>query len=108
MDRQVADAYDELRSLDLEEGYTPRVAAGRAACLDEARRALQASRGRPTRDGPAVQVAHDALPGALALLQQVRTGLGLALRRHMAGLCSHTAADLPTYESRLLVFGWAA
>jgi hypothetical protein len=73
LDRQVADAHEELRGLDLEDGYTPRVAAGRAACLDEARRALQASRGRPTRDAPAVQVSHDALPGALALLQQVRT-----------------------------------
>ncbi len=74
LDRQVADAYEELRGLELESGYTPRVAAGRAACLEEARRALQASRGRVTRDGAGVQVAHDALPGALALLQEVRAG----------------------------------
>jgi len=70
----VSDAYEELRGLELESGYTPRVAAGRAACLEEARRALQASRGRVTRDGAGVQVAHDALPGALALLQEVRAG----------------------------------
>ena len=75
LDRQIAVAYGELRGLGLEDGYTPRVGAGRAACLDEARRILQASRGRPARDEPAVQVSHDALPGALALLQQVRTGL---------------------------------
>ena len=74
LDRQVSDAYEELRGLELESGYTPRVAAGRTACLEEARRALQASRGRVTRDAAGVQVAHDALPGALALLQEVRAG----------------------------------
>lgn len=71
LEPQILAAYEELASTVVEEGYSSRVQDGKLRMLEEAADAvrLQSSTGVDTE----IQVQWDDLPGALALLQEVRT-----------------------------------
>lgn len=73
LEPQILAAYEELASTVVEEGYSSRVQDGKLRMLEEAANAvrLQSSTGIDSE----IQVQWDDLPGALALLQEVRISL---------------------------------
>ena len=73
LEPQILAAYEELASTVVEEGYSSRVQDGKFRMLEEAADAvrLQSSTGLDSE----IQVQWDDLPGALALLQEVRISL---------------------------------
>ena len=74
LERHINTAYEELQGLQQEDGYSPRVEAGRRAILDEARRVLIEARGPVPPELPGVSVPYSTMPGVLSLLQEVMRG----------------------------------
>ena len=72
LEPQILAAYEELASTVVEEGYSSRVQDGKLRVLEQAADEvrLQSSTGIDSE----IQVQWDDLPGALALLQEVRIG----------------------------------
>lgn len=70
LEPQILAAYEELASTEVEEGYSSRVQDGKLRMLEQAADEvrLQSSTGTDNE----IQVQWDDLPGALALLQEVR------------------------------------
>eukprot|EP00891_Asterochloris_glomerata_P007485 jgi/Astpho2/7485/Aster-x1440 len=71
LEREVTAAYDTLAGTPLEEGYSPRVAAGRLAVLGQAVQHLRSTNGQAPLMGAGLEVEWDHLNGALALMQEV-------------------------------------
>ena len=71
LEREVTAAYDTLACTPLEEGYSPRVAAGRLAVLGQAMQHLRSTKGQAPLMGAGLEVEWDHLNGALALMQEV-------------------------------------
>ena len=71
LEREVTAAYDTLAGTPLEEGYSPRVAAGRLAVLGQAVQHLRSAKGQAPHIGAGLEVEWDHLNGALALMQEV-------------------------------------
>ena len=71
LEREVTAAYDTLAGTPLEEGYSPRVAAGRLAVLGQAVQHLRGTKGQAPLMGAGLEVEWDHLNGALALMQEV-------------------------------------
>lgn len=70
LEPQILAAYEDLASTVVEEGYSSRVQDGKLRMLEQAvdEVRVQSSTGRESE----IQVQWDDLPGALALLQEVR------------------------------------
>lgn len=73
LDPQILAAYEALSASPLEEGFSTRAADGRSYLLQSALEELRRTRGRALPvQGKGIDVEWALLPGALALLQEVR------------------------------------
>lgn len=78
LEPQILAAYEELASTVVEEGYSSRVQDGKLRMLEQAVDEVRNQNG--TRIDSEIQVQWDDLPGALALLQEVRLSPPIASR----------------------------
>lgn len=90
-DSVVNKAYDELLTTPLEPGYSAQIATGRAEVLEIVRTVLITSKNKPLdKREKDVLIPYDLLPGALALLAEVRT---MSACRFMTCLSRETLLD---------------
>jgi hypothetical protein len=71
-DSIVNQAYDQLILSQLEPGYSQTTVSSRAELLDIARGDIITSKGRSKDRHDSITIPYDLLPGALALLAEVR------------------------------------
>ncbi len=72
LDPQILAAYESLAAEPIEEGFSQRASDGRMLLLEEVFQDLRRSKGRGSIQSKGIDVEWNLLPGALALLQEVR------------------------------------